>query len=178
VTDLHQGIVWGTQTPQTEKDEKLINRFDYDGDYGTVLNRFLMEAAIGYPMTVYGTGGQTRAFIHIRDTVKCVQLAIENPPTKGDRVSIFNQVTETHRVSDLADMIAKLTGAKVDHLENPRVEAEANELNVTHTNFEALGLKPTTLSDGLLDEVKNIAQKYSDRINKDLIPPMSQWRKK
>jgi len=86
--------VWGTQTPQTVLDERLINRFDYDGDYGTVLNRFLMQAAIGHPLTVHGTGGQTRAFIHIRDTVRCIQIALENPPTRGDQVSVFNQVTE------------------------------------------------------------------------------------
>ena len=98
ITDLHQGIVWGTQTPQTALDERLINRFDYDGDYGTVLNRFLMQAAIGHPLTVHGTGGQTRAFIHIRDTVRCVQIALENPPARGEKVSVFNQVTETYRV--------------------------------------------------------------------------------
>ena len=95
VTDLHQGIVWGTQTAQTRQDERLVNRFDYDGDYGTVLNRFLMQAAINYPLTVHGTGGQTRAFIHIRDTVRCIEIAIKNPPKPGDPVEIFNQVTET-----------------------------------------------------------------------------------
>ena len=95
VTDLHQGIVWGTQTAETRLDERLINRFDYDGDYGTVLNRFLMQAAVGYPLTVHGTGGQTRAFIHIQDTVRCIQLAIENPPEHGERVQVFNQMTET-----------------------------------------------------------------------------------
>jgi UDP-sulfoquinovose synthase len=108
VTDLHQGIVWGTQTPQTILDEKLINRFDYDGDYGTVLNRFLMQAAIGYPLTVHGTGGQTRAFIHIRDTVRCIEIAILNPPKKGDKPTIFNQVTEIFRVRELAEMIAQV----------------------------------------------------------------------
>ncbi|HEV2426833.1 MAG TPA: NAD-dependent epimerase/dehydratase family protein, partial [Acidimicrobiales bacterium] len=116
ITDLHQGIVWGTQTPQTARDERLINRFDYDGDYGTVLNRFLMQAAIGHPLTVHGTGGQTRAFIHIRDTVRCIQIALENPPKAGDPVSVFNQVTETHRVRDLAELVAKLTGVSVANL--------------------------------------------------------------
>ena len=105
ITDLHQGIVWGTQTPQTILDERLINRFDYDGDYGTVLNRFLMQAAIGHPLTVHGTGGQTRAFIHIRDTVRCIQIALENPPARGEQVSVFNQVTETYRVIELAELI-------------------------------------------------------------------------
>ncbi len=106
ITDLHQGIVWGTQTEQTRLDERLINRFDYDGDYGTVLNRFLMQAAVGHPLTVHGTGGQTRAFIHIQDTVRCIQLAMENPPEPGDRVNILNQMTETHRVRDLAKMVS------------------------------------------------------------------------
>ena len=107
VTDLHQGIVWGTQTAETRLDERLINRFDYDGDYGTVLNRFLMQAAVGYPLTVHGTGGQTRAFIHIQDTVRCIQLAIETPPEHGERVRVFNQMTETHRVRDLAKLVAE-----------------------------------------------------------------------
>ena len=106
ITDLHQGIVWGTQTEETARDERLINRFDYDGDYGTVLNRFLMQAAIDYPLTVHGTGGQTRAFIHIQDTVRCIQLAVENPPQTGEKTRIMNQMTETHRVRDLAKMIA------------------------------------------------------------------------
>ncbi len=106
ITDLHQGIVWGTQTEETRLDERLINRFDYDGDYGTVLNRFLMQAAVGYPLTVHGTGGQTRAFIHIQDTVRCIELALENPPQPGERVNILNQMTETHRVRDLAKMVA------------------------------------------------------------------------
>ncbi|CAN0376900.1 unnamed protein product, partial [Phaeothamnion confervicola] len=110
VTDLHQGIVWGTNTPQTLRDERLVNRFDYDSDYGTVLNRFLMQAALGVPMTVYGTGGQTRAFIHVTDTAKCLEAAVNNPPASGASVEIFNQVAETHRVRDLAQMIARKTG--------------------------------------------------------------------
>ncbi len=119
ITDLHQGIVWGTQTPETKRDERLINRFDYDGDYGTVLNRFLMQAAINYPLTVHGTGGQTRAFIHIQDTVRCIELAIENPPERGDRVHILNQMTETHRVNDLAKLVSVLTGAEIDYVDEP-----------------------------------------------------------
>jgi UDP-sulfoquinovose synthase len=107
ITDLHQGIVWGTQTPETVLDERLINRFDYDGDYGTVLNRFLMQAAIGHPLTVHGTGGQTRAFIHIRDTVRCIEIALNNPPAAGEKPSVFNQVTETYRVRDLAQLISR-----------------------------------------------------------------------
>ena len=176
VTDLHQGIVWGTQTPQTIRDEKLINRFDYDGDYGTVLNRFLMQAAIGYPLTVHGSGGQTRAFIHIRDTVRCIEIAINNPPKKGDKPLIFNQVTETFKVKELAELIAKLTGAKVDHLDNPRNEADENDLVVENKQFLALGLDPTTLSEGLMEEVQEVAKKYLARVDKTKIPAKSLWR--
>lgn len=176
VTDLHQGIVWGTQTPQTILDEKLINRFDYDGDYGTVLNRFLMQAAIGYPLTVHGTGGQTRAFIHIRDTVRCVELAIANPPSTGDRPLIFNQMTEIYNVRALAQLIAKLTGSKIDHVPNPRTEAAENDLAVENKQFLQLGLKPTKLSQGLMEEVEKITRKYSSRIDKAKIPTVSLWR--
>src|SRR4051794_17417858 len=118
ITDLHQGIVWGTQTEQTSRDERLINRFDYDGDYGTVLNRFLMQAAIGHPLTVHGTGGQTRAFIHIRDTVRCIELAITNPPETGDRPRVLNQITETHRILDLAKMVGDVMGVEIAYLPN------------------------------------------------------------
>jgi UDP-sulfoquinovose synthase len=178
VTDLHQGIVWGTQTPQTELDVALINRFDYDGDYGTVLNRFLMEAAIGYPLTVHGTGGQTRAFIHIRDTVRCIELAIKNPPKSGEKPTIFNQVTETFKVKDLAKLIADMTGIAIKNVPNPRVEAVENDLVVDNKKFLALGLNPTTLSQGLMDEIRDIASKYVDRIDKTKIPAKSKWRDK
>ncbi len=176
VTDLHQGIVWGTQTPQTAIDERLINRLDYDGDYGTVLNRFLMQAAIGHPLTVHGTGGQTRAFIHIRDTVRCVQIALENPPERGDKPKVFNQVTEVHRVRELAELISKLTGVEVAYLPNPRREAVENELNVSRDKFLALGLNPTKLSEGLLEEARDIALRYKDRADTTKIIARSTWR--
>jgi UDP-sulfoquinovose synthase len=178
VTDLHQGIVWGTQTEDTKLDERLINRFDYDGDYGTVLNRFLMQAAINYPLTVHGTGGQTRAFIHIQDTVRCVQLAVENAPEPKQRVRVFNQMTETHRLIDLAKLVSRLTGVEIDHVENPRNEAPENELVVENRQLLDLGLSPITLEDGLLQEVTEIAQKYADRVDADHIPARSLWRQK
>ena len=178
ITDLHQGIVWGTNTEATLKDPRLTNRFDYDGDYGTVLNRFLMQAAIGYPLSVHGTGGQTRAFIHIKDSVKCVQLALENPPKSGERVKIFNQMTESHQVGELAKKVASITGAEINYLPNPRNEAVENDLIVDNKCFIELGLNPTTLDNGLLEEVVEVAKKYSKRCDLKRIPCISSWTKK
>jgi len=175
ITDLHQGIVWGTHTSETDKDERLVNRFDYDGDYGTVLNRLLMQAAINYPLTVYGTGGQTRAFIHIRDSVRCVEIAISNPPPVDSRVLIFNQMTETHRVRDLAKLVSSLTNVPIGPTANPRNEAAENGLEVENEKFLALGLKPTKLDEGLLSEVMTIAKKYAHRCKLDRIMPTSYW---
>ncbi|MDX5350853.1 MAG: NAD-dependent epimerase/dehydratase family protein [Rhodobacterales bacterium] len=175
ITDLHQGIVWGTHTDQTRRHPQLINRFDYDGDYGTVLNRFLIQAAIDYPLTVHGTGGQTRAFIHIQDSVRCIELALAAPPARGQRVEIFNQMTETHRVRDLAEMVAKITGARVAYLPNPRAEAAENDLVVDNRKFLALGLEPTTLAEGLLGEVVEVARKFAHRIDRSRVPALSAW---
>lgn len=175
ITDLHQGIVWGTETDETRRHASLINRFDYDGDYGTVLNRFLMQAVVGHPLTVHGTGGQTRAFIHIRDTVRCLAMAVEQPPARGDRVRIRNQMTETHRVIDLAHIVAGVTGAEVACVPNPRNEAAENDLVVSNKSFLDQGLKPTTLQNGLLSETMDIAQKFADRCDHSMIPCVSTW---
>ncbi len=175
ITDLHQGIVWGTQTRETRLDERLVNRFDYDGDYGTVLNRFLMQAAIDYPLTVHGSGGQTRAFIHIQDTVRCIELAIENPPARGERVRILNQLTEVHRLIGLANLVSELTGARIEHVPNPRREADENDLEAANTGLLNLGLKPTTLRQGLLTEVTDIARRYASRCDRRRIPCVSHW---
>ena len=177
ITDLHQGIIWGTNTRETNLDERLINRFDYDGDYGTVLNRFLMQAAVGYPLTVHGTGGQTRAFIHLQDMVRCIEIALDNPPNSGDRVMIFNQMTETHRVRDLANLVAELTGATVEMVPDPRKEALENDLMVRNDQFLALGLNPITLSEGLLREINETAGRYADRADYSRIPATSLWTK-
>ena len=175
ITDLHQGIVWGTNTEETLMHEDLVNRFDYDGDYGTVLNRFLMQSAVGHPLTVHGTGEQTRAFIHIQDTVKCVKLAIENPPEKEDPVKIFNQATETHRIIDLARKVSSLTGAEIRFYSNPRNEAVRNDLEVVNDNFLNLGLDPIKLEDGLMREVSEVAEKYSYNCDQSKIVSQSAW---
>jgi UDP-sulfoquinovose synthase len=175
ITDLHQGIVWGCQTAETRADPRLVNRFDYDGDYGTVLNRFLMQAAIGYPLTVHGSGGQTRAFINIADTVRCVELALRHPPARGERVKVMNQMTECWRVADLARMVSRLTGAEITHLPNPRLEAEENELSVENRRLLGYGLEPVTLEDGLLMEIAETARRYAARADLSKIPCISAW---
>ncbi|RKR73344.1 NAD-dependent epimerase/dehydratase family protein [Frondihabitans australicus] len=177
ITDLHQGIVWGTQTSETRRDDRLVNRFDYDGDYGTVLNRFLVEGVVGHPLTVNGTGGQTRAFIHIQNSVQCIRLAVEHPVAAGERVRIMNQMTETHRVRDLAAVVARITGATIQNVDNPRTEAAENELLVTNDHLLELGLEPIRLADGLLEEVTEIVRRNADRVDVSKIPSTSLWRR-
>ena len=178
ITDLHQGIVWGTNTQETNCELSLINRFDYDGDYGTVLNRFLMQGAIGHPLTVHGSGGQTRAFIHIKDSVQCINIAVNEPPEVGEKVKIFNQMTECHKIIDLAKLISEMTGVEIQNLSNPRKEANENELLVENGNFLKLGLKPTFLEKGLMKEVSEVAARYENRCDRDKILCTSQWVKK
>lgn len=178
ITDLHQGIVWGTATEETNLDERLINRFDFDGDYGTVLNRFLLQSVVGHPLTVHGTGGQTRAFIHIRDTVQCLRLALENPPESGERVKIFNQATETHTIRQLAHLVAAQTGCEIRYYQDPRNEDLENSLCVESRRFRELGLSPVCLSDGLLEEVRDVVKKYRHRCRTEKIICTSLWSSK
>jgi len=161
-TDLRQGIVWGCQTKETMMDENLINRWDYDHWYGTALNRFLIQSTIKHPITIYGRGLQTRAFIHIQNTVECIQLAIENPPIK-DKVRVLNQVTECHNLLNLANKIKLLTDAEIKYYKNPRKEAPENKLRFDNSGLLKLGLNSITLDDGLLYEINEIAKKYKDR---------------
>ena len=159
VTDLHQGIVWGINTNQTIKDKRLVNRFDYDGIYGTVLNRFLSQAANGHNLSVYGTGGQSRAFINVADTANCINLAIMNDNFDSSKVRIFNQVSEVRSVLELAKIISKLYGVEIDFLDNPRKELSENDLEVSNIGLTNLGFKPITLQDSLLDDVKVLVRK-------------------
>jgi len=181
-TDLNQGVVYGVLTEETGMDEMLINRLDYDGVFGTALNRFCIQAAIGHPLTVYGKGGQTRGFLDIRDTVRCIELAIANPALPGE-FRVFNQFTELFSISDLAMMVKKAGNAMglnvdINHLENPRVELEQHYFNAKNTKLLDLGLQPHLLSDSLLDSLLNFAVKYQQRVdNKQILPKVS-WHRK
>ncbi|BAY25206.1 NAD-dependent epimerase/dehydratase [Calothrix sp. NIES-2100] len=181
-TDLNQGVVYGVLTEETGMDELLINRLDYDGVFGTALNRFCIQAAIGHPLTVYGKGGQTRGFLDIRDTVRCIEIAIANPAQPGE-FRVFNQFTEQFSVGDLAIMVKKAGNAmglnvEVDHLDNPRVEKEEHYFNAKNTKLLDLGLEPHYLSDSLLDSLLNFAIKYQKRVdNKQILPKVS-WHRK
>ena len=179
-TDLNQGVVYGTMTDEIALDEALINRLDYDEVFGTVLNRFCVQAAIGQPLTVYGKGGQTRGFLDIRDTVRCIELACLNPAACGE-CRVYNQFTEQFSVLELAFKVqeaGKDLGMKVeiDHLPDPRVEAESHYYNAKHSKLLDLGLQPHYLSDSLLDSLMNIAQRYRDRVDTTIMLPQVNWR--
>jgi UDP-sulfoquinovose synthase len=179
-TDLNQGVVYGTMTEELALDEALINRLDYDEVFGTVLNRFCVQAAIGQPLTVYGKGGQTRGFLDIRDTVRCVELACLNPAARGE-CRVYNQFTEQFSVLDIALKVqeaGKSLGMKVeiDHIPDPRVEAEQHYYNAKHSKLLDLGLQPHFLSDSLLDSLMNITIKYRDRVDPTIILPQVNWR--
>jgi UDP-sulfoquinovose synthase len=179
-TDLNQGVVYGTMTDESALDEDLINRFDYDEVFGTVLNRFCAQAAVGHPLTVYGKGGQTRGYLDIRDTVRCVELACLNPARSGE-CRVYNQFTEQFSVLELAHLV-QAAGRKmaleveIDHLPDPRVEAEEHYYNARHSKLVELGLKPHLLSESLLDSLLNIALRYSHRIDQSLFMPKVNWR--
>ena len=185
-TDLNQGVVYGVAltgllNDEIIKDEILINRLDYDGVFGTALNRFCIQAAIGHPLTVYGSGGQTRAFLDIRDTVRCMEIAIANPAEPG-KFRVFNQFTEMFSVLNLAKMVktaGKTMGldVQINHLDNPRVELEQHYFNAKNTNLLELGLKPHYLSDSLLDSLLNFAVKYQERVDKNQILPKVSWHR-
>ncbi|XP_074286917.1 UDP-sulfoquinovose synthase, chloroplastic [Silene latifolia] len=180
-TDLNQGVVYGVRTDETAMHEELSNRFDYDAVFGTALNRFCVQAAVGHPLTVYGKGGQTRGYLDIRDTVQCVELAIANPATPGE-FRVFNQFTEQFSVRELAALVTKAgekLGLKVEttSVPNPRVEAEEHYYNAKHTKLIELGLKPHLLSDSLLDSVLNFAVQYKDRVDTKQIMPSVSWKK-
>jgi UDP-sulfoquinovose synthase len=180
-TDLNQGVVYGVLTEETGMDEMFINRLDYDGVFGTALNRFCIQAAIDHPLTVYGKGGQTRGFLDIRDTVRCMELAIANPAASGE-FRVFNQFTEMFSVGDLATMVQKAgasIGLKVEinHLENPRIEKEEHYFNAKNTQLLDLGLQPHYLSDSLLDSLLNFATKYKERVDMNHILPKVTWKR-
>src|SRR5579872_3838050 len=179
-TDLNQGVVYGTISDEVALDEALINRFDYDEVFGTVLNRFCVQAAIGHPLTVYGKGGQTRGFLDIRDTVRCVEIACLNPAAQGE-CRVFNQFTEQFSVLDLAMAVqsaAKELGLRVtvNHLPDPRVEAETHYYNAKHSKLIDLGLRPHLLSSSLLDSLMNVAIRYKDRVDVSMMMPQVNWR--
>ncbi len=179
-TDLNQGVVYGTMSDEVSVDEGLINRFDYDEVFGTVLNRFCAQAALGYPLTVYGKGGQTRGFLDIRDTVRCIEIACLNPAKPGE-FRVFNQFTEQFNVLELAQMVqrsGKELGLKVkiEHLPDPRVEAESHYYNAKHSSLIKLGLEPHLLSNTLLDSLIHVAIRYRDRIDSSQFLPTVNWR--
>ena len=180
-TDLNQGVVYGTVTNETASDLALINRLDYDEIFGTALNRFCVQAACGLPLTVYGRGGQTRGFLDIRDTVRCIELACANPPAAGE-YRVFNQFTEQFSIAQLAALVAKVgeeagLSVRVEHLPDPRVEAEEHYYNARHTRLLELGLQPHLLSEGLLRSILAIALRYRDRVDPATLRPQVDWRR-
>jgi UDP-sulfoquinovose synthase len=177
-TDLNQGVVYGQQTDQTARDPRLATRFDYDAIFGTVLNRFVIQAVMGHPLTVYGAGGQTRGMIDIRDTAECIRLAVENPAERGE-FRVFNQITEWMSVAEIAKTVANLSPkpVEVEQVENPRVEEASHHYNVVHTGLPELGLKPHLLSDTLIQSLFGIAEQHVDRVDLHAMRPTVEWRK-
>ena len=177
-TDLNQGVVYGQQTDETAIDDRLATRYDYDAVFGTVLNRFVIQAVIGLPLTVYGNGGQTRGLIDIRDTVRCIQLACEAPAEPGE-FRVFNQMTQTMSVRQIAETIAAASpeAVTIEQLENPRVELEDHYYNVVHSGLAELGLQPHLLSDTLIESLFEITKRYAHRVRPQAMVPTIQWRR-
>jgi UDP-sulfoquinovose synthase len=178
-TDLNQGVVYGIRTDETDLDERLCTRFDYDEVFGTALNRFCVQAVIGYPLTVYGKGGQTRGFLNIVDTIQCVRLAIENPAGPGE-FRVFNQFTEQFSVADLADIVQRVgdgmgLNVVVERIPDPRIEAEEHYYNAAHTGLLELGLRPHLLTDEVVAHLLTTIQRHKDRILLDPIAPKTLW---
>ncbi len=179
VTDLNQGVVYGVKTPETALDETLINRLDYDSVFGTALNRFVIQAAVGHPITVYGKGGQTRGFLDIRDTVRCIQLAIDNPAEVG-QMRVMNQFTELFSVNELASLVKKVGSTldldvQIENVPNPRIEAEEHYYNAKNSKLKDLGLEPHLLGDAILDSLLKVAVEYKERCDHKLILPANAW---
>src|SRR6266700_664929 len=177
-TDLNQGVVYGQQTPQTALDDRLATRFDYDAIFGTVLNRFVVQAVLGEPLTIYGEGGQTRGVIDIRDTVECLRLTSEQPADPGE-FRVVNQMTESFTVTEIAKVIAtSYPGeASIENIENPRVEAETHYYNVVHSGLVELGLAPHRLSETLITSMFDVAERYKHRVDREALLPLVNWRR-
>jgi UDP-sulfoquinovose synthase len=176
-TDLNQGIVYGAETEETALDPRLATRFDYDAVFGTVLNRFCVEAVMGHPLTVYGKGGQTRGMLDIRDTVRCIEIACENPPAAGE-YRVFNQFTEEFSVRQLAELVQQLRpGTRIEYLDNPRTEAPEHYYHAANTKLLDLGLKPHKLSDTLIENVFAVVERHRNRVNLAAIRPAVNWRR-
>jgi UDP-sulfoquinovose synthase len=176
-TDLNQGVVYGAEVEAAQSDPRLATRFDYDGVFGTVLNRLVIQAVLGHPLTVYGNGSQTRGMINLVDTVECIRLACENPADRGE-FRVFNQMTESMSIRQIAETVAGAYPgeATIEHLPNPRVELEDHYYNVKHSALEGLGLKPTLLSTTLIDHLFDVVERYKDRVNLQAIMPTVDWR--
>jgi UDP-sulfoquinovose synthase len=179
-TDLNQGVVYGVETDESTADDRLVTRFDYDQYFGTVLNRFCVQAVIGHALTVYGEGGQTRGFLNIRDTLQCVELAVTNPADLGE-FRVFNQFTEQFSVAELADLVRRSAAevgisAEIKNVPNPRVEAESHYYNAVNTKLRDLGLEPHYLGEELVHSVLGVVQRYRDRVIEDAILPTTQWK--
>jgi UDP-sulfoquinovose synthase len=177
-TDLNQGIVYGQSTPESDLDPVLATRFDYDGVFGTVLNRFCVQAVMGHPLTVYGAGGQTRGMLNIRDTLACVTLALENPASAGE-FRVFNQFTESFSVREMAKMVKRVSSKPVqiaEGLHNPRVEHEEHYFHAAHTKLLDLGLEPHLLTDEVIAGMLELVERHKDRVDVDAIAPTVQWR--